>query len=95
MQLSDTIDWIKADYQSNKIRFIFEVIAWVLSLTATILVAVTAPLPPMHILYPMFIAQCVIFAWSSYTRNSLGLFANYSLITLIDTIGLIKITFFI
>ena len=86
-----TLEWIKEDYKSNHIRFMLEVLAWVISIGCTIAVAVTAPLPPMLLLYPFFIFQCAIFAWCAWTRNSMGMFANYILISTIDLIGLIKI----
>lgn len=91
---ANTLFWIKQDYQSYKLRFILEGVAWIMSLVCTIMVAVYAPTPPMFTLYPMFIIQCAIFAWSAWTRNSMGMFANYLLISFIDSIGLIKITFF-
>ena len=93
--IRSSIEWIKEDYNSNSSRFYLEVIAWIMSIGCTIAVAVTAPLPPMVILYPLFITQCGIFAWCAWTRNSMGMFANYMLISIIDAIGLIKILFFI
>lgn len=86
-----SVEWIKEDYRSNHVRFVLEVIAWIMSIGATIGVAVTAPYPPMFVLYPIFITQCGIFAWCAWTRNSMGMFANYLLIVTIDFIGLIKI----
>jgi hypothetical protein len=85
------VEWIKTDYRSNHVRFVLEVIAWLMSIGATIAVAVTAPYPPMFVLYPIFITQCGIFAWCAWTRNSMGMFANYILIVTIDFIGLAKI----
>lgn len=93
--IESSIDWIKEDYRSNPLRFYLEVLAWIMSIGCTIAVAVTAPLPPMVILYPLFIIQCAIFAYCAWTRNSMGMFANYLLISTIDGIGLIKILFFI
>jgi hypothetical protein len=86
-----TVEWIKEDYQSNQIRFFLEAIAWIISIGCTIAVAVYAPYPPMFVLYPFFILQCAIFAYCAWTRNSMGMFANYLLISTIDLIGLIKI----
>lgn len=54
--------------------------------------AVTVPTPPFLILYPLFIIQCVIFAWSAYTRGSVGMLANYTLLVTIDTIALARMT---
>lgn len=93
--IQSSIDWIKEDYRSNTLRFYLEVLGWILSIGCTIAVAVTAPLPPMAILYPVFIIQCAIFAWCAWTRNSMGMFANYLLISTIDCIGLVKVLFFV
>lgn len=92
--LSATITWVKQDYHSNSNRFILEAVAWIVSIGCTIAVAVFAPYPPMFWLYPFYIFQCAIFAWSAWTRNSMGMFLNYLLITTIDSIGLIKILFY-
>lgn len=89
--IASTVEWIKEDYRSNHIRFFLEVIAWIISIGCTIAVAVYAPFPPMFVLYPFFIFQCAIFAWCAWTRNSMGMFANYLLISTIDLIGFIKI----
>lgn len=89
--IASTVEWIKEDYRSNHIRFFLEVVAWIISIGCTIAVAVYAPFPPMFVLYPFFIFQCAIFAWCAWTRNSMGMFANYLLISTIDMIGFIKI----
>lgn len=89
--IASTVEWIKEDYRSNHIRFFLEVVAWIISIGCTIAVAIYAPFPPMFVLYPFFIFQCAIFAWCAWTRNSMGMFANYLLISTIDMIGFIKI----
>jgi hypothetical protein len=85
-----TIQWIKDDYQSNKIRFCFEVIAWVISIGCAITMALTVPNPPLLYMYPVWIAGCAIYAGCAFTRRSFGMLANYLLLTTIDTIGLIR-----
>lgn len=85
-----TIQWIKDDYQSNKIRFCFEVIAWAISIGCAITMALTVPNPPLLYMYPMWIAGCAIYAACAFTRRSFGMLANYLLLTTIDTIGLIR-----
>jgi hypothetical protein len=87
-------NWIKDDWESNPVRCVLEIFAWFLSLTCSITLMVM--LPGMEekslflILYPMFITQCMIFGWAAWTRQSLGMLANYVLLTTIDTIGLIR-----
>jgi hypothetical protein len=50
----------------------------------------TVPTPPFLILYPLFIAQCAIFAWAAWTRKSLGMLANYMLLVSIDSVALFR-----
>lgn len=94
-QLSNTItdifQWIKADFQTWPTRFILEVVAWAMSIACSAIMAVTLPHPPFLLLYPMFIAQCGIFAWSAWSRQSFGLLANYVLLMTIDVMALTRL----
>lgn len=85
-----TIDWIKSDYKTNRIRFIIELLAWTASIFCSITMAVTVPNPPLIYLYPVWISGCAMYAWAAWTRKSFGMLANYVLLTTIDTIGLIR-----
>ena len=85
-----TLQWIKDDYSSNRIRFAAEFLAWVISIGCSITMALTVPNPPLLALYPVWITGCAIYAWASYTRKSFGMLANYILLTSIDTFGLIR-----
>jgi hypothetical protein len=85
-----TIDWIKDDWHSDKLRFVLEILAWAISIGCSITMAVTVPNPPLLALYPVWIAGCAIYAWCAYTRQSFGMLANYILLTTIDTIGLVR-----
>ena len=87
----DIVKWVKSDYQEWPLRFIFEIFGWILSITCSIVMALTVPNPPFLILYPLFITQCAIFGWSAITRGSSGMFANYLLLVSIDTIALIRL----
>ena len=49
------IQWIKNDYRTNRIRFIVEFIAWLLSISCSIIMAVTVPQPPLLLLYPLLL----------------------------------------
>ena len=88
--LNGTFNWIKEDWQSNRVRFCLEVIAWAISIGCSITMATTVPNPPLLILYPIWICGCAIYAWCAYSRRSFGMLANYILLTTIDTIGLIR-----
>ena len=85
-----TIEWIKDDWKSHSIRFVFELLAWAISIGCSITMAVTVPNPPLLALYPVWITGCAIYAWAAYTRKSFGMLANYILLTTIDTFGLLR-----
>jgi hypothetical protein len=88
--LLNTFSWIKDDWQSHKVRFLVEVLAWAISVGCSITMALTVPNPPLLAMYPIWIFGCGLYAWASYTRKSFGMLANYILLTSIDTIGLIR-----
>ena len=85
-----TIEWIKDDWHSHKLRFIVELLAWAISIGCSITMALTVPTPPLLALYPVWIAGCAMYAWASYTRKSVGMLANYLLLVTIDMVGLIR-----
>ena len=85
-----TLDWIRDDYNSNPLRFCFEVLAWAISIGCAITMASTVPNPPLLILYPIWITGCAVYAGCAYSRRSFGMLANYVLLVSIDTIGLIR-----
>jgi hypothetical protein len=88
--LKPTFDWIRDDWQSNRFRFVIELLAWAVSIGCSITMALTVPNPPLLVLYPIWIAGCAMYAWAAYTRKSFGMLANYILLTAIDTFGLIR-----
>lgn len=85
-----TVEWIKDDWRSNRIRFSVELLAWAISIGCSITMALTVPNPPLLALYPIWITGCGLYAWASWTRKSFGMLANYLLLTAIDTVGLIR-----
>jgi cellulose synthase/poly-beta-1,6-N-acetylglucosamine synthase-like glycosyltransferase len=88
--LSGTFSWIREDYQSHKLRFCLEVLAWAISIGCAITMAATVPTPPLLVLYPIWITGCAIYAWCAYSRRSFGMLANYILLTTIDAVGLVR-----
>ena len=88
--IKPTIDWIRSDFASYRLRFVLELVAWAISIGCSITMATTVPNPPLLTLYPIWIAGCAIYAWAAWTRRSFGMLANYLLLTTIDTIGLIR-----
>jgi hypothetical protein len=87
---SNTWGWIREDYQSNRVRFCLEVLAWAISIGCSLTMAITVPNPPLLALYPVWITGCAIYAWCAYSRGSFGMLANYILLTTIDAVGLIR-----
>jgi len=85
-----TLQWIKNDFKSNRIRFAIELLAWAISIGCSLTMALTVPNPPLLALYPVWITGCALYAWASWSRKSFGMLANYILLTSIDTFGLIR-----
>ena len=85
-----TVDWIKDDFKSHRVRFIIELLAWAISIGCSITMAVTVPNPPLLALYPIWITGCAMYAWASWTRKSFGMLANYILLVSIDSVGLTR-----
>jgi hypothetical protein len=85
-----TLQWIKDDYKSHRVRFIIELLAWAISVGCSITMALTVPNPPLLAMYPIWITGCALYAWAAWTRRSFGMLANYLLLTSIDTVGLIR-----
>ena len=85
-----TFNWIQEDYESDRVRFCLEVLAWAISIGCSLTMALTVPNPPLIILYPIWIMGCAIYAGCAYSRGSFGMLANYILLTTIDTIGLVR-----
>ena len=88
--LKPTFDWIKDDWNSNRFRFVAELLAWAISIGCSITMALTVPNPPLLALYPVWITGCAIYAWAAYTRKSFGMLANYMLLVCIYMVGLIR-----
>ena len=88
--LRPTVDWIKDDFRSHRLRFVIELVAWAVSIGCAAVMAFTVPNPPLLVLYPIWIAGCAMYAWAAWTRRSFGMLANYLLLTTIDAIGLVR-----
>lgn len=88
--LLNIFQWIKDDYKAYPLRFFVEVLAWIISIGCALGLALTVPTPPLLILYPIWIVGCIMYAWAAYDRGSFGMVANYLLMTIIDSVGLIR-----
>jgi hypothetical protein len=85
-----TFDWVCNDFKSHPFRFLVEGVAWVISIGCAITMAITVPNPPLLLLYPIWITGCALYAWAAFSRKSFGMLGNYLLLTVIDTIGLMR-----
>lgn len=85
-----TVEWIKNDWKSNRLRFSAEVSAWVLSISCSLAMALTVPNPPLKYLYIPWVIGTTIYACCAYSRRSFGMLANYTLLAIIDGIALAK-----
>ena len=90
MTITTTIQWVREDYASYPLRFVLELTAWFMSIGCTIWMGMTLPTPPFVYLYPLFMAQCSVFAWAAWTRGSTGMIANYLLIVTIDLVAYLR-----
>jgi len=89
--ISNIYNWAKGDYKEWPARFVLEITAWLMSLGCSIVLATSATDPLFYWLYPIFITQCAIFGWASWTRKSTGMVANYILLVTIDLVGYIRL----
>lgn len=89
--LTSIYEWAKHDYTSYPLRFILEVFAWLVGMFCCITMALTVPNPPLLMLYPLWMLCCSVYAWSAWTRGSLGIMANSMLVAAVDGFGLIRL----
>lgn len=83
-----TWQYIVRDHDSWPLRFWLEVFAWVMSIGAALLFALTVPDVPFFLFLGMTITNAVVYTWAAWTRGSFGMLANYLLLAALDTIAL-------
>lgn len=89
--MSKIWNWIKDDYNSHPLRFCIEIAAWVMSIGANIMFALTVPNVPFYLYLIVTITSCAMYAWAAWSRRSFGMLANYLLLTTVDSIGMLRI----
>ena len=89
--ITKILNWAKRDFTAWPLRFVLEITAWAMSVSCSIIMALTVPTPPFLILYPLFITQCTIFGWAAWTRKSTGMVANYMLLVTIDSVAMFRL----
>jgi len=88
-----TWSYIVRDHESWPLRFWLEVLAWAMSIGAAVLFALTVPNIPFILYLTITVSGCAIYAWAAWTRGSVGMLANYVLLTIIDSVGLARVIF--
>jgi hypothetical protein len=88
--IQNTLAWIRADWQSNPLRFVVEVWAWAFSIVAAVLFAATVPSVPFVLYLSITVVNCALYAWAAWSRGSFGILANYLLLTVIDAVALTR-----
>lgn len=89
--ITKILNWIKDDYHSHPIRFCIEMVAWVMSIGANVMFALTVPNVPFYLYLSITITSCAMYAWAAWSRRSFGMLANYLLLTTVDSIGMARI----
>ena len=90
-RLLSIFQWIKDDYQSNPVRCSLEILAWFMSVGANIMFMWTVPNVPFMWYLSLTVLSSVIFAWSLWSRKSLGGLANYGFLVALDTVAIIRL----
>jgi len=88
--LTSILGYIKKDWDEYPLRLVLEIIAWAMAIGCSMWMMLTVPTPPLILIYPFFIIQCIICGWASWTRGSTGLVMNFVCLITIDCIALAK-----
>jgi len=89
--IANIFAWIKTDYQSDPTRCVLEIIAWFMSVGANVLFMWTVPYVPFMWFLSLTVLSSAIFAWTLWTRGSLGGLANYGFLVALDTVAIIRL----
>jgi len=81
---------IRKDWHSHKLRFLAEVLGTSVTLSASIILALTTPVPPMLLLYCLWNLASLLLLFASYSRGSLGLTLLFAGFLVIDSVGLYR-----
>ena len=79
---------MRMDYHTHRARWIIEVLGTLITLTASTILALTTPVPPMLLLYILWNAASVCLLYAAVNRGSFGLSCVFAGFLLIDSIGL-------
>lgn len=88
-----TIQFVKADWHSHKLRLACEALGMLLSIGVAIVLALTTPHPPMLLCYGLWLLASGLLVSTSYSRGSVGLTALYGCFLIVDSIGALRTLF--
>jgi hypothetical protein len=86
------LDFIKKDYQNNKVLFILEALATIGNIVGAVILAGFQNATPFYIMYWLWTICSMIFIYTSIKRNSTGMTLMMICYTIINLYGLYKIT---
>lgn len=86
--VQNTLQWILRDFRSHPVRFTAESMAWLVTVSCALTMALTIPNPPFRITYPLWICASTTFGVAAWTRGSFWMAANYVILVSIDLIAL-------
>ena len=88
---SNTVSWMRKDYNEWPLRFCLEIAGWFGSVGCALGMTWFLPNPPLLPLYTVWVISTIIYTWAAWTRGSFGMVANYALLFCIDSVGLTRI----
>jgi len=89
--IANIFAWIKSDFKGDPVRCVLEIFAWFMSVSANVLFMWTVPHVPFMWFLSLTVLSSAIFAWSLWSRGSLGGLANYGFLVALDTAALIRL----
>jgi len=87
----ETINWIKKDYHSHPIRLLGESYGCAVTILTATIFAFTVPIPPMHLLYPLWITAVFILMLCAKSRGSFGLVLLNLSMLILDIFGYVRL----
>jgi len=83
-------EYIRVDYQTNRWRFVLEMIGLVCSIAASAFLALTIPNTDMFYCYVLWLIASMCLFVASVSRGSTGFACIYVLFLIFDGIGMVR-----
>jgi hypothetical protein len=85
--------FIVASYHSDNLAFFLEMLNFVTSAGASLILAITALNPDMLIVYPMFLIGSISQTYASYRRKLVWIMLLMIFFTILNIVGVIRVFF--